>query len=72
MVNVPATPTEDFLGREASFDEKTILRWIVALRYPKGVSVEEGEEWYLKTHAPGGHAAARPHPLLQLSGDRSP
>jgi hypothetical protein len=52
MVNVPATPTEDFLGRETSFDEKTILRWMIAFRYPKGVSAEVGDEWYLKTHVP--------------------
>ncbi len=51
MVNVPATPTEDFLGKGTSFEEKTILRWLIALRYPEGVSVEEGDDWYLKVHA---------------------
>ena len=35
MVNVPATPTEDFLGKGTSFEEKTILRWLVA-SLPRG------------------------------------
>jgi hypothetical protein len=51
MVNVPAMPTEDFLGREASFDERTILRWLTVFRYPQGVSLGEGDDWYLNTHA---------------------
>ncbi len=51
MVNVPATPTDDFLGKGASFEERTILRWLIAFRYPKGVSVEEGDDWYLNVHA---------------------
>ncbi len=51
MVNVPATPTEDFLGRETSFAEKTILRWLVAIRYPAAVSVEEADDWYVNVHA---------------------
>jgi hypothetical protein len=51
MVNVPATPTEDFMGRGASFEEKTILRWLVAIRYPEGVSVEEADDWYVNVHA---------------------
>jgi len=51
MVNVPAAPTEDFKGREVSFDEKTILRWVIVFRYPEGVSLEEGDDWYLNVHA---------------------
>jgi hypothetical protein len=51
MVNVPAAPTEDFLGKGASFDERTILRWLIAFRYPEGVGVDEGDEWYLNVHA---------------------
>jgi hypothetical protein len=52
MVNVPATPTEDFLGNERSVDDKTILRWVTVFRYPEGVSVEEGDTWYVNVHAP--------------------
>jgi hypothetical protein len=51
MVNLPPTPTEDFMGRETSLEEKTILRWLVAFKYPEGVSVEEGDDWYLNVHA---------------------
>ncbi len=51
MVNVPAAPTEDFLGRSASFEDKTILRWMTAVRYPKAVSVEEADDWYVNVHA---------------------
>jgi hypothetical protein len=51
MVNVPATPAEDFLGRGSSFAEKTILRWLIAIRYPAGVSVEEADDWYVNVHA---------------------
>lgn len=50
---VPARATEDFLGGEVPLnDYPSILRWFVAFRYPDGVSIEEGEEWYLSVHAP--------------------
>jgi hypothetical protein len=52
MVNVPVSPTEDFWGREASFDDRTILRWLTVFRYPRGVSFEAGDDWYLNTHVP--------------------
>lgn len=48
---VPAMPTEYFLGKEPIPEEKTILRWYSIFRYPKGVSVEEGESWYLEVHS---------------------
>jgi hypothetical protein len=51
MIDVPATPTEDFLGRGTSIEERTILRWLIAFKYPQGVSVEEGDAWYLNVHA---------------------
>jgi hypothetical protein len=52
VVNLPAEPTEDFLGGGSAFDDHTILRWIMIFRYPEGVSLEEGEDWYLRTHVP--------------------
>lgn len=52
VVNMPAEPTEDFLGAGNTFDEHTILRWVTVFRYPDGVPVEEGEDWYLNTHVP--------------------
>ncbi len=52
VTNVPAEPTEDFLGAGNIFDDHTILRWVTVFRYPDGVSVEEGEDWYLNVHVP--------------------
>lgn len=49
---IPAQPTEDFKGHEFQPHEKNVLRWFVMMRYPDGVSVEEGDEWFLKVHAP--------------------
>jgi len=52
VVNVPAEPTEDFHGAALRPEDSTILRWVIAMRYPDGVSEEEGEDWYLKAHVP--------------------
>jgi len=52
VVNIPAEPTEDFYGGENRYDDYTILRWITVFRYPDGVPIEEGEDWYLNTHVP--------------------
>jgi hypothetical protein len=49
---VPPQPTEDFLGADHMPAEKVGLRWYILFRYPKGVSREEGEKWFLETHAP--------------------
>lgn len=51
-IQVPAAPTEDFMGWEASFDDHTILRWLYMISYPEGVSQEEGDEWFINVHAP--------------------
>ena len=48
---VPAMPTEDFLGKEPTPEEKHILRWYRIIKYPEGVSVKDGEKWYLDVHA---------------------
>jgi hypothetical protein len=48
---VPAMPTEDFLGREPTPEERPIMRWYQVLKYPDGVSAQEGEKWYLETHS---------------------
>lgn len=48
---VPPNPTEDFLGKGRTLSMGTNLRWITAHRYPPGVSLEEGEDWYLNVHA---------------------
>lgn len=48
---LPAQPTEDFLGWEATPNDRPVLRWFVMHRYPKNVPVEQGEAWFLGTHA---------------------
>ena len=48
---IPAQPTEDFMGSELQPHEKNVLRWYVLLKYPDGVSREEGEDWFLNVHA---------------------
>lgn len=50
-VIVPAMPTEDFLGKHPMPGTESVLRWVWVFRYPKGVDVEEGEEWYTQVHA---------------------
>jgi len=51
MVDVPVFPTEDLFGKGTSFDERTILRWLIVFKYPQSVSTQEGDEWYLNVHA---------------------
>jgi len=48
---VPAMPTEDFLGKEPTPEESTILRWYRLIKYPEGVSLADGERWYLEVHS---------------------
>ena len=48
---VPAMPTENFLGKEPTPEERPILRWYRLIKYPEGVSRADGEEWYLNTHS---------------------
>jgi hypothetical protein len=77
LLNVPAEPTDDFLGAGLRPDERTILRWMVALSWPDGVPADEAEDWYLRVHAPetcartprpGSAARLRaPHVLKRIS-----
>ena len=52
IANVPAEPTEDFFGQEMNHAGKTFIRFVCMMSYPKGVSREEGEKWFLETFAP--------------------
>ena len=49
---VPSQPTETFVTPSSLPLEKAPLRWLVLYRYPDGVARDEGEEWFLGTHAP--------------------
>ena len=48
--SVYTPPTEIFLGGKYRADEKSIIRWYTVTKYPKGVSLEEGEDWFLNVH----------------------
>jgi len=50
-LTVPTQAQDVFLGGKYTADDKAILRWYVAIKYPQGVPVEQGEEWFLKVHA---------------------
>ncbi|MBK6864649.1 MAG: hypothetical protein IPG91_14460 [Ideonella sp.] len=45
-------PSEDFKGKGMTMDAGPSIRWLNAVKYPAGVSLEEGERWYLEVHAP--------------------
>jgi hypothetical protein len=49
--SVPTEPTEVFLGDKFHADEKTILRWFTVTKYPDGVPIEQGEDWFLNVHS---------------------
>lgn len=51
FIFVPPRPTEDFLGSKLTLDQGDILRWVTVFKYPEGVSVEEGDDWYINVHA---------------------
>ncbi len=48
---VPALPTESFLVQHVDPEETPFLRWVCAIKYPDGVSIEEGEKWFLDIHS---------------------
>jgi hypothetical protein len=48
---VPALPTEEFYDPDPNPEQTPIIRWVQAIRYPEGVSIEEGEKWFLDIHA---------------------
>lgn len=44
-------PDHFFVDAQLEPEEKPIMRWVRAFRYPNGVSLAEGEKWYLKIHS---------------------
>jgi hypothetical protein len=48
---VPFAPTQDFMGADLNPWTTSILRWFTVIKYPTGISKEEGEDWYLKVHS---------------------
>lgn len=51
IIHLPAEPTEDFLGEGWHYDEHTILRWVVAYRYPEGADKEACDRFFLDVQA---------------------
>jgi hypothetical protein len=49
---IPAQATEDFVGGDRPAHDPACLRWLILLRYPDGVSPDEGDAWFLGVHAP--------------------
>lgn len=47
----PANPTETFYDSDPHPYDTPIVRWTSFIRYPEGVSEEEGEKWFLEVHA---------------------
>ena len=77
IVHIPAEPTEDFFGQELTYEGHSILRWVVAIRYPKGVDKQEGEDWFLNTHVPEvmrqpGLIRFFSHKCVEFEGDPLP
>jgi hypothetical protein len=50
-VTVYANPSEEFYDSDPHPDNTSILRWVTIIRYPEGVSIEDGEKWFLDVHA---------------------
>ena len=47
-----AVPAQNvFLANKYSADEKTVLRWYTFTKYPQGVSLEEGDDWFVNVHS---------------------
>jgi len=44
-------PGKTFLAGKYSADEKMALRWYTFTKYPQGVSIEEGDDWFLNVHS---------------------
>lgn len=51
VVMVNAKPTEEFYDPDPNPEQTTIFRWVQIMRYPDGVSLEDGERWFLEVHA---------------------
>lgn len=49
---VPAQPDNDLLGSDIQPNEKEILRWYVLFKNPDGVSLKEGDKWFLNDFVP--------------------
>ncbi len=51
-VAAPLFWEKDFKGAERTIADGANFRWLIVLKYPKGVSQEEGDDWFLHQLAP--------------------
>lgn len=51
IMQIPAEPTEDFLGAGWSVDQHSYVRWVIAYRYPVGADKEECDRFFLEVQA---------------------
>ena len=49
---VKAQPDDDFFGWDGFSTQGASIRWYILFRYPLGVRLNEGEDWFLNVHAP--------------------
>ena len=49
---VKAQPDNDFFGWDGFSTQGASIRWYILFRYPLGVRLNEGEDWFLNVHAP--------------------
>jgi len=49
--SIPVNPQTVFVSLDTAPKETPYLRWIVFFRYPKGVTLEQGDAWYADVHA---------------------
>jgi Chalcone isomerase N-terminal domain len=49
---IPWQPDHDWLGADVWPDDRQVLRWFVMLKYPAGVTREQGDAWFINEHAP--------------------
>ncbi|MCL2895042.1 hypothetical protein [Brenneria tiliae] len=51
VATVGGTPTNDFLGTDATMFDTPLIRWMTFFKYPHGVPIDECEDWYINAHA---------------------
>lgn len=68
-VRLPLHATEDYKGAgKTLYDFPSLVRWVVAIRYPDSVSKEEADIWYREVHA---RDLAKQKKLVRLLSSRA-
>lgn len=49
--SVPVNPQQLYVSNNTPPKEDPYLRWIIFFRYPKGVTLEQGDAWYRDVHS---------------------